>query len=216
MNELIRLDEATRRYRSAAEIVVAVDAVTLAVHAGEVVGLIGPSGSGKTTILNLLLGWEQPDAGTMTSSVTTHGWSGVAVIPQELGLLPELSARENVELAARLGGDRRVDAVEALTSLGLGELLDRFPGELSMGEQQRVAVARAIAMSPALIIADEPTAHQDERHSDLVIDQLALVAKQGGAVIVATHDARLLDRVDRTIHVLDGSIVAAPSPRTRG
>lgn len=208
MSEVIRLDEATRWFRSQSETIVAVDAVTLAVQTGEVIGLIGPSGSGKTTILNLLLGWERPDAGSVTSHVTAEGWNGIAVIPQELGLLAELSARENVELAGRLGGGQRVDAAEALTSLGLGELLDRFPGELSMGEQQRVAIARATAMNPTLIVADEPTAHQDEQHSDLVIARLAVVAENGGAVIVATHDARLLDRVDRTIHVLDGRIVA--------
>ncbi len=207
MNEVIRLDDVTRRYRSPSETIVAVDAVTLAVHSGELVGLIGPSGSGKTTILNLLLGWEQPDAGIVTSSVTARGWNGAAVIPQELGLLAELSARENVELAGRLGGHRRIDAVAALTSLGLGDLLDRFPGELSMGEQQRVAVARATTMSPELVVADEPTAHQDEQHADLVIDRLAVVADDGGAVIVATHDSRLLHRVDRTIHLLDGHIV---------
>ncbi|MGA9277385.1 ABC transporter ATP-binding protein [Ilumatobacter sp.] len=208
MSELIRLDDVTRRYRTAAGTVVAVDAVSLALRRGDLVGLIGPSGSGKTTILNLILGWEQPDDGTVTTHVEPSGWSGVAVIPQELGLLPELSARENIELAGRLGGGLRADAVETLGSMGLGELVDRFPDELSMGEQQRVAVARAVAMRPTLLVADEPTAHQDERHADLVIDQLAIVANDGGAVIVATHDARLLDRVGSAIQVLDGRIVS--------
>ena len=175
------------------------------VAAGEIVGLVGPSGSGKTTTLNLILGWERPTKGTVTSTLATAGWRSVAVIPQELGLLPELTAIENVVLPGRLnGGDVPRDVTAVLESLGLDSLADRYPAELSMGEQQRVAVARAVVMSPDLLVADEPTAHQDEQRADQVMEQLAAVASAGGAVIVATHDDRLLERVDRVVRMLDG------------
>lgn len=209
MSPVVRLDRVTRRFRSAAETVVAVDAVTLELHVGELVALVGPSGSGKTTTLDLILGWEAADEGAVHLDVAGVGWHSIAVVPQELGLLPELTARENIELGARLGDAPAVgvDSGELLESLGLTPLTDRFPDELSMGEQQRVAVARAVAMRPSLLIADEPTAHQDERSADAVMACLAAVADAGGAVIVATHDDRLLDRADRVIALLDGRAV---------
>ncbi len=112
-------------------------------------------------------------------------------------------------VGARLGDAPAVgiDSGELLESLGLTPVTHRFPDELSMGEQQRVAVARAVAMRPSLLIADEPTAHQDERSADAVMACLAAVADAGGAVIVATHDDRLLDRADRVIALLDGRVV---------
>lgn len=206
---MARLDRVSRRYRSAAETIVAVDEVTLELRSGEIVGLAGPSGSGKTTTLNLILGWEQPDDGIVDVSAPGMGWRSVAVVPQELGLLPELTARENVLLVGRfVRGDvpAASDVDELFAALGLDALADRHPDELSMGEQQRVAVARAVVMAPALLVADEPTAHQDELRADQVMEQLARVADAGGAVLVATHDERLLDRVDRVIRMLDGRV----------
>ena len=206
---VVRLDRVSRRYRSAAETVVAVDAVTLELRAGEIVGLAGPSGSGKTTTLNLILGWEDPDDGTVAVTAPGEGWRSTAVVPQELGLLPELTARENVLLSGRLVGGAVPsvsDLDELFAALGLDALAHRHPDELSMGEQQRVAVARAVAMAPALLVADEPTAHQDELRADQIMEQLAGVASGGGAVLVATHDERLLDRVDRVIRMLDGRV----------
>ncbi len=99
--------------------------------------------------------------------------------------------------------------MELFARLGLTGLEGRLPDELSVGEQQRTAVARALTCSPALLVADEPTAHQDEHHADQVMALLAERAAQGGAVLVATHDARMLERVDRVLHLLDGELVAS-------
>lgn len=211
---VLRLRSVTKRYESAAETLVAVADATLTVHAGEVVGLAGPSGSGKTTLLNLVIGWDDPDEGLVERrDDVTVGWSGLAVVPQELGLLPELTVRQNVELARRLGRNpagRELDAVDdLLAELGLAELSNRLPGELSLGEQQRTAVARAVACSPTLLVADEPTAHQDELRSDMVIGALARSAARGGAVLIATHDDRVLADVTRVVRILDGHVTDA-------
>ena len=213
--DVIGLDSATRVYRSTAHPVVALDGVTMSVSAGELVAVVGPSGSGKTTMLNLLLGWERPDSGAVVGAVST-GWHDVAVIPQELGLLAELTVAENVDLARRLGGvgsseARGVDAL--LDRLGLAALGERHPDELSMGEQQRTAVARALAASPRFIVADEPTAHQDERRTAVVMEEFVVAAAGGAGVLVATHDERVLRGVDRVIALLDGRIVAEPDGR---
>ncbi len=204
----LRLSAVTRRFVTKAEVVTAIDGVTLELAAGELVGLAGPSGSGKTTLLHLVVGWEHPDTGVIELAAGRgDGWTSVAVVPQELGLLQELSARENVELALRLGGCDRPGVGGVFDSLGLGDLAERMPAELSMGEQQRVAVARAVICSPALLVADEPTAHQDERNADRVMALLRAAAGAGAAVVVATHDERLLEGVDRVIRLVDGRIV---------
>jgi putative ABC transport system ATP-binding protein len=212
VNQILLFDNVSRHFRSASQVVTAVDRVSLTLGRGEVVALVGPSGSGKTTTMHLAIGWERPDSGQITLDVAARGWAGVAVIPQELGLLPELSARENVELVSRLIGRTPPDFDEMFDHLGLGALGERYPDELSMGEQQRVAVARAASAQPDLLIADEPTAHQDELRADLVMEQLGAVAERGGAVLVATHDIRLLDRVDRVVEMLDGRVVEHGQP----
>ena len=209
MTPIVALHDVTRRFGSGSTQVVAVAGATMALLPGEMVGLAGPSGSGKTTLVHLVLGWERPDDGVVERAVgTASDWSQTAVVPQELGLVHELSVRENVALPARLGRAQPVDVEVLLGSLGLDELADRLPDELSMGERQRVAIARAVSCRPRLLVADEPTAHQDERRADLVMDALREVAARGGAVLVATHDERLLARVDRTLHILDGIVSA--------
>jgi putative ABC transport system ATP-binding protein len=209
-----RLAGVTRCFHSRAEEVVAVDDVTLELRRGEVVALVGPSGSGKTTVLNLLLGWERPDSGHVERSYDpAGGWAAQAVVPQDLGLLEELTVRENVTIASRLCGAAPRPVDDLLAELGLAALADRLPRELSVGEQQRTAVARAVSCSPLLLAADEPTAHQDERHADMVMDVLAEVAAGGGAVLVLTHDTRLMDAVDRVVSILDGRVVEPVSPR---
>jgi putative ABC transport system ATP-binding protein len=209
-SSILQATGVTRRFRTRAETVTAVDNVSFGLDAGELVGLVGPSGSGKTTLLHLVMGWEHPDSGAIARrDDMPAGWAGLAVVPQELGLLPELTVRQNVELAGRLGG-RSAEPVEGLLEeLGLVGLAERLPTELSLGEQQRVAVARAAVCSPILLIADEPTAHQDELHADGVIAVLARVAGLGGTVLVATHDDRVLTGVDRVLRIVDGRLVTS-------
>jgi ABC-type lipoprotein export system ATPase subunit len=204
---LVVLSGVGRRYGSGDTTVVAVDGASLSIGAGEIVGLAGPSGSGKTTLLNIVLGWELHDSGTVERSVGTGtNWREIAVVPQELGLVAELTVRENVGLPARLGRVGGADTAGLLESLSLAELAERSPDELSLGERQRVAVARAVACSPRLLVADEPTAHQDERRADLVMAVLRGVTASGGGVLVATHDDRLLAQVDRVARMLDGRL----------
>ena len=130
--------------------------------------LVGPSGSGKTTLLNLLCGWEQPDGGRLSwpsgSGRVDPPWDEVAVVPQDLGLVEELTVVENVELPLWLAGRLERGLPEAaglLDRLGLARNGDRLPAEVSLGERQRVALARAMVVGPRLLLADEPTGHQD-------------------------------------------------------
>ncbi len=206
---VLTLCSASRWFEMPSARVTAVDGVSMQIDVGEIIGLAGPSGSGKTTLLNLVAGWEMPDAGTVDRNTgQVRGWSSLAVVPQELGLIPELTAVQNVRLAGRLSGGDSRSVTELFDMLDLVGLDDRLPDELSVGEQQRVAVARAVLCEPRLLVADEPTAHQDERHADQVMTVLAQAAAAGGAVLVATHDDRLLAGVDRVIHLLDGRLVS--------
>ena len=209
MTSLLTLDGVCRSYVGRAETVDAVVDATAVVDAGEMVALAGPSGSGKSTLLHLILGWETPDAGTVAVAAEVSerlGWAGVAVVPQELGLIPELTGAQNVSLAARLAGVEAASLALLFESLAIGHLVDRLPHELSLGEQQRFAVARAVSASPTLLIADEPTAHQDEQNGARVMSVLSSVASAGGAVLVATHDQRALDVTDRVLRMSDGHL----------
>lgn len=211
---LLHLDHVSRRYVTRAETITALDDVSLSIAPGELVGLAGPSGSGKSTLLNLAVGWHRPDAGVVErGSSVTADWSGLAVVPQDLGLLAELSAIQNVELPGRIGG-RRIDAEPLLAGLGLDELRDRRPHEMSLGEQQRVAVARALIARPVLLIADEPTAHQDEANVERIVEYLRGAVAAGTGVLVATHDARVLALTDRVVELRDGRTVDQTVPPT--
>ena len=217
MTPLVELQNVARRFVARAETVAAVDGVSFSVAPGELVGIAGPSGSGKTTLLDLVLGFERPDEGSVNFDPSIRdrpGWSAVAAVPQELGLLPELTGGQNVQLATRLArsshdGSRDASdrAAWAVDELGLGTLVTRLPSELSLGEQQRFAVARAVAAGPRLLVADEPTSHQDEVNADRVMELLGAIAASGGAVLVATHDDRVLDRAHRILRLRDGHLV---------
>ena len=186
----------------------------LEVRAGEVLVLHGPSGCGKTTLLGVLAGWVEPTEGQVAwhpplDVADRARWHRTAVVPQLLGLLPELSLLENVALAPRLGGSSWATAVAlagaSLADLGIGDLADRRPDEVSLGQQQRTAVARALVVRSPLVLADEPTSHLDVASADLVLDALSAAAAGGAAVVVASHDAAVLARADRTI-ALDRSV----------
>lgn len=211
---LLRADGLRKTYRRGPEEIHALEDVAFALHRGEVVALVGPSGSGKTTLLNVLCGWEQPDAGEIVWAVDPHvpaerrPWSDLAVVPQALGLLEELPVGENVELPLRLSGrlddEGRARVVALLASLGLDEHAVRQPGELSLGEQQRVAVARAMVLKPRLLLADEPTGHQDAGWAAAVFRSLRQAAHAGAACMVATHSTEFLRYADRILSMRDG------------
>ena len=202
-----------RHFRTRSEVIRAVDDVSLEIRRGEVAVLAGRSGSGKTTLLNLLLGWDEPDGGTVSTAVGDDlGWSGIAVIPQGLGLLPELTARQNIEIAATLAGpdsdrDDGISVDDLVGQLELVGLQRRRPSQLSLGEQQRVAIARALVCRPAVLVADEPTAHQEERRARQVVELFRVLAQRGSAVLVASHDEVVLDEGDCRFDLDDGRLV---------
>lgn len=203
-------------YHRAAERVHALRGVDLELFAGEVVALVGPSGSGKSTLLNVLCGWERPDDGRLELGAeftardpASLPWSQLSIVPQALGLLEDLTVRENVGLPARLVRRHteladRVDGL--LRRFGIDHLAERMPYETSLGEQQRAAVARALALSPRLILADEPSSHQDARRSAIVYESLREAAAEGAAVLVATHDPEAYDYLDRILEVHEGEL----------
>lgn len=207
----------SKTYRRGPENVRAVEDVSLSVDAGEIVAVVGPSGSGKTTLLSVLAGWEHADAGEVCwtgrpiADPGTLGWVDMAIVPQTLGLVEELSVRENVELPLRLGestdgGEARVETL--LNELGLTRLAERLPGEISLGEQQRTALARALVLSPSVLMADEPTGHQDVDWTRGVLQVLEGAASDGIACLIATHHLALVRYAHRVLRIEDGRLDA--------
>lgn len=199
-------------YHRGSETVHALRGVDVTVAAGELVAMAGPSGSGKSTLLAVLAGWEVPDAGELSIATVSAGappWSRVGIVPQALGLLEELSLGENVGLPARLAGVRGYhdDVERLLDALDMAHVARRLPREASMGEQQRAAVARALLLRPTLVLADEPTSHQDHARGQRILGVLRDAAARGSAVIVASHDQDTLDASDRILHLRDGHLV---------
>jgi ABC-type lipoprotein export system ATPase subunit len=174
------------------------------------VAFTGHSGSGKSTLCHLVAGLEHPTRGSVlldgeaTASITDWGW--ISVVPQRLALLAELTALENLALPVLACG-RAVDAragQELLASLGVEVLAHRLVGEGSIGEQQRIAVARALVLSAPLIVLDEPTAHQDDQNAGRVIDAILKAVDAGALVVTSTHDPRLLSRATLTLALGSG------------
>ena len=197
----------------AGDVVRALESVNFAARPGELVGLVGRSGSGKTTLLNVIAGWERPTEGAVMwhdgIDPVSPSWSDAAVVPQKLGLMEELTVEENVAYPARLAGtlDERADAIEELVAhLGLGDLRSRYPREASVGEQQRTAIARALAVPSRVLLADEPTGHQDAASADRVFAALRRAADVGTAVVVATHNRDVIRYLDRALTMADGRL----------
>ncbi len=189
---------------------------------GRITALVGRSGTGKTSLLSCIAATLRPTAGQIWlggtdvaqlqgAQLDTYRRRSVGVVHQAYNLIPSLTAQENVMVPMGLvGTPRRESAARALVlleRLGLGALAHRRPAQLSGGQQQRVAVARALANDPAMVIADEPTAHLDGGSVDEVRDLLRSIADDGRTVVMSTHDDRLLDAADQTI-VLGQTLVA--------
>ena len=188
--------------------------VSLTAMPGEVVVIEGRSGSGKSTLCQLVAGLEAPDHGRVlvdgAAAVSVRDWARLALLPQRLGLPAELTVAENVSLPGWVRGlPARPELLEAFD---LVHLADNLTGQASRGEQQRVAIARAAALGPVVIVLDEPTSHQDEAHADLVAQQLLELARAGSAVLVATHDPRLVSEADRVVHLHAGRHRGSPPP----
>jgi putative ABC transport system ATP-binding protein len=193
--------------------------LSVALRPGEVTSLSGPSGSGKTTLLSIAGGILKPTTG-FASYGGQHMWLGdgdprheVAFVLQVYGLVPILSARENVAIALRARGFSPSEADELadeeLSRFFIGDLGDRQVEELSGGQMQRVACARAFAVSPEILLADEPTSELDEGNREHVMDQLRIEAGRGAIVVVATHDPAVVHASDRRLVLDEGRLVPA-------
>lgn len=219
----VTCEAVTRTYeghgRNSATSVTALDGIDLAVTAGELVGVSGPSGSGKSTLLHLLAALDVPTTGTVHvagANTTTLSdreraylrLTSIGVVFQRFHLLSGLSARANVALPlVELGvskSERRSRATTLLEEVGLGDRVMHTPAELSGGEQQRVAVARALATNPDVVVADEPTGELDTETGGQILDLFTNAAGDGAAVIVASHDQPTIDHMDRVIQLRDG------------
>jgi len=212
----------SKAYQLGAATIKAVDAVSVAVKAGEFVALVGPSGSGKTTLLAMLAGLLRPtdggiiidggDLSTMSDKDrTAFRREKIGFTFQANNLVPFLTARENVELMLRLNGklDKagKARAKDLLERLGLGDRLNNLPRQLSGGQQQRVAIARALIHEPSVVLADEPTASLDTERAYQVVETFStMIREQNRAGIMVTHDLRLVQYVDRVIQMMDGRL----------
>ena len=217
------LEGVSKTYQMGETRVHALRAVDLEIGRGEFLAIVGPSGSGKTTLLNLLGGIDSPSEGRLvidgtdvsrfdSKALTLFRREKIGFIFQFFNLIPTLTARENVDFALDLAGrdgDRPTrDAAELLDRVGLGDRLDHFPAQLSGGEQQRVAVARALAKDPVLVLGDEPTGNLDFRTGKLVLGAMNQIhEEEGTTVILVTHNTPLARVADRILHLRDGEIV---------
>jgi putative ABC transport system ATP-binding protein len=217
---MLETRDLVKHYQVAREVVHAVDGVSLSIEPGEFVALYGPSGSGKSTLLDLIAGFQAPDAGqvivdgrdiaTFSEKEHAHYLLQVVGIVGDLNeLMPAARARENAALKLlRTNPRNAMRSIEhLLTELGLGERMDQPTNKLSMGERQRVMIARALATEPRLVLADEPTGNLDTRRSREILEQLrTLCASRDMALLLATHDPQAVAFADCAYELRDGSL----------
>jgi putative ABC transport system ATP-binding protein len=226
----LTIDDLTIEYTQGDYIVRPIHELNLEVADGELVILLGPSGSGQTTLLSCLAGILSPTAGHIRMgdteitglhgpALTRYRRDTVGIVFQAFNLIPSLNARENVMAPLRLAGVRarkaRRRAEELLTRVGLGDRMRHRPHALSGGQQQRVAIARALVHEPSLVLADEPTAYLDYVQVEGVLRIVRELAAPGRAVVIATHDQRLVPLADRTIELVPTTAPAKQPQRRR-
>ena len=217
---LLQLERVTKRFRRGHEEVTALDGVDLEIRAGEFLGLVGPSGSGKSTLLHLAGGLDRPDAGrVLFDGRDLAGLSigdrallrrrEIGFVFQFFHLIPTLTVEENVELPLILDGVRSRNGLtgELIERVGLAGRASHLPGELSGGEMQRAAIARALVARPRLILADEPTGNLDSATGKAILDLLtAEVVTAGTGLVIVTHDAAAAGRAQRVLSLRDGML----------
>ncbi len=216
---MLELQAVDKTYRSA-QTVAALRGISLAVDAGAFVALQGPSGCGKTTLLLIAGGLLAPDAGTVRVAGTDlyalspegrarHRAATIGFVFQQFHLVPYLSVRENVLAPAMAAPvpDAATRADALIGRFGLGHRARHVPAALSTGERQRTALARALLLQPKLILADEPTGNLDEANAKAVLDALAEFARNGGAVLMVTHDADVAARAGRVVRMEGGRLL---------
>ena len=230
--EVVRTEDATRSFKAGKLETAALRGVSVSIESGEFTALVGPSGSGKTTLLQLMGCLDQPTTGRVfikgqdVSRLNRNHRadmrrSSIGFVFQFFALIPTLTAYENVELPLLLAGkppeERRARVQQLLDSVGLSDRAAHRPDQLSGGEQQRVAVARALAGGPSLILADEPTANLDTANGEQVMTTMTRLNQETGVTFVfATHDPRVVKFARRVITLQDGVVVNHNAPVKKG
>lgn len=217
-NVLMKINGITKTYIMGEVTVEALRETSLDVLAGEVLVILGPSGSGKSTLLNVIGGMDLPTDGQVLfggkdlsqagdAELTRFRRNEIGFVFQFYNLIPDLTARENVELAANLV-DNPLSTTEMLREVGLEERMDHFPSQLSGGEQQRIAVARAAVKNPRLLLCDEPTGALDHKTGKLILGLLARINQErGSTVIIVTHNTAISAMANRVVRMRSGKIV---------
>lgn len=217
------LVDVRKTYHRRGSAVAALDGVDITIDTGSFVAVVGPSGCGKSTLLQMLGGLLAPSAGTVSFAGQDlyHGHSAddrarvrrqhMGFVFQTFNLVPYLSALENVQLPMAISGladdEQKIRATALLERIGLGDRLDHRPGELSIGQQQRVALARTLANDPRVILADEPTGNLDPDTGHAILDLLDGIHREGRTVVMVTHDLQAASRAGRIVRLERGRIV---------
>lgn len=220
--ELIKLENITKSYGDSNKIVPVLGGIDFTVNKGETVAVLGASGVGKSTLLNIMGALDRPTSGSISfngedilkkteEELSTFRNNNIGFVFQSHHLLSDFTALENVMLPSLIGGlgpdEARGLAKDLLSKVGLSERLDHKPGELSGGEQQRAAITRALARSPELILADEPTGNLDSHTGEIVFELLLELNKEKNiTLVVVTHNEGLASRLDRRVKMVDGKL----------
>ncbi|MAG01923.1 macrolide ABC transporter ATP-binding protein [Candidatus Pacearchaeota archaeon] len=220
--EIIKLKDVAKYFYLGEETIKAVDGVDITINKGDFVAIVGPSGSGKSTAMNMVGALDTPTKGNIyldktniahlhESELAQIRGRKIGFVFQTFNLIPTLTALENVMLPMVFQGysleERRERATELLEKIGLGQRLDHLPNELSGGERQRVAVSRALANDPEVILADEPTGNLDSKRGEEVADMFNKLSNEGKTIILVTHDEDIAKHADKIYKLKDGRIV---------
>jgi putative ABC transport system ATP-binding protein len=221
LNPLIELHDVTRSYRIGGELIYALNQVELQIAQGEYIAITGPSGSGKSTLVNVIGGLDTPDGGSVTvnnqnlsampdDALSDYRSQTVGFIFQSFNLQSQTTVLENVMLPLLIAGvaydESHGRALEMLNLVGLGRRLDHKPSQLSGGQQQLTAIARALVMQPKILIADEPTGNLDSTHGQEILAMLQKINDSGTTLLVVTHDPNMAHLADRLLHMTDGKL----------
>ncbi len=217
MNSLINVKNVSKEYKTGNLIVKAANNLNFTIDQGELIVILGPSGSGKSTLLNLLGGLDKPTNGEIIidgenitafsdKELTRYRAKEIGFIFQFYNLIPNLTSRENIEIMNDVV-DENINGIEILNQVGLSQHADKFPSELSGGEQQRVSIARAIAKKPKMLLCDEPTGALDSHTGKIIIELLVDLCKnEKTTVIIVTHNSEFAKVANRIIHIKNGEV----------
>lgn len=217
MKTLIKVNRVSKEYKMGTQTVKAANNLDFTIDQGELVVILGPSGSGKSTLLNLLGGLDKPTSGEIIiddenitafsdKELTRYRAKEIGFIFQFYNLIPNLTACENIEVLNDIV-DENIDGQEILSQVGLSQHVNKFPSELSGGEQQRVSIARAIAKKPKMLLCDEPTGALDSHTGKIIIELLInLCESENTTVIIVTHNSEFAKVANKVIHIKNGEV----------